>query len=135
MIAGTQLRLHTEYYVHVIELIAFERAARYFGANAFVVTGGIRKVDKIVFGELRMQHHIHQSALAHGGHGRHAADGLRIEFEIAADHAQPPGAFGHQHAAVGQEGERPGVRQAFRKRGDPNAMFLRSVGLRERDTS
>jgi hypothetical protein len=42
---------------------------------------------------------------------RHAAERSR-QFSVAVDDAHAAGPFGHQHAAVGQKGERPGMHKA-----------------------
>ena len=129
VIAGAQLRQHAENDLHVFQLIAAQCAARDFGADALVVPCGIRQVDPIVLSELRMQHHIHQSALAHGCHGGNASHRLWVKLEIATDDAQPSAALGDQHARVGQKGDRPRMRQALGQGGDADAVLLCGVGL------
>lgn len=47
---------------------------------------------------------------------RQAGHRCRVELAVGIDHAQPPGALGDQQAAVGQEGEAPGLGEALRDR-------------------
>ena len=86
MITRAQLGFHSKNDLHVIELIAFEYAARHFGADAIAITRGVGQVHQIVLSKFRMQGNVQQAALPGGGHRGQAADRLRIEFEILADY-------------------------------------------------
>jgi len=60
--------------------------------------------------EIAAEDHVHQAGLALRVNLRHTGK-RRRQLAGARDDAQAAGPFGHQHAAVGQEGERPGMHQ------------------------
>lgn len=66
----------------------------------------------MVLGEARVQRDLEQAALPARKDPRHAFD--LHALKIASDEIQPPGTLGDQHPAIGQEGERPGMIEAFR---------------------
>ena len=96
-----------------VKPVALQLAARHRRAVAALAGLGVAPVDPGVVGELRVQHHVEQAALAAGVHRRQPGHGL-AEAAVALDDAQPPGALGDEEAAVGQEGHRPRVGQPAR---------------------
>jgi hypothetical protein len=135
VISRTQLGLHPENDLHIFKMIAFQHAARHFRSDAIAVARRERQIHAVVFGKLRMQCHIQQSALAYCRYVGNAADSLGIEFEILADDTQAACAFCHQHAPVRQESQRPGVLQPVCECVHAYAVLLRRVGLRLRSAA
>ena len=66
----------------------------------------VGEVDPAVLGEAGIDHHVEQAALASRRHLRHAPEGIG-QSTVSSDAAEPPAALGHEHAAVGQEGQPP----------------------------
>ncbi len=79
-------------------------------AAAAVRVLGVAEIDGAILFEIAVEHHVHQSGLALCVDFRDAGD-RRRQFASARDDAQAAGPLGHQHAAVRQEGERPGMHQ------------------------
>ena len=80
-------------------------------AAAAVGVLGVAEIDGAIFCEIAAEHHVHQAGLALRVDLRHAGE-RRRQFAAARDDAHAAGPLGHQHAAVGQKGERPGMHQA-----------------------
>ena len=76
-----------------------------------------------------MQRDIEQPALSDHRHPWQPFDRTRIDHAIAADHAQPAGPLGDQHAPVGQEGEAPRKLEPGRERDHPQRATLTLHGL------
>ena len=72
MQAGIGLGQLAEDHFDVLEAVAREAATRHFGADPVRTARGVRKIDKTVFGELRMQRDVHQTALPVRRHLRKA---------------------------------------------------------------
>jgi hypothetical protein len=62
-----------------------------------------------------MQRYVEQPALTHFAHPWYAGDGPRVEFAVRSHDAQPPRPLGHEHAAIGQEGEAPRMFEPLRE--------------------
>jgi hypothetical protein len=124
-VLGSMLNSTCTSVMRCLQLAARHRRAPAAGARRVV-----RPVDPAVFVVLRMQRDIEQAALPAGDDLGQAFDRFRIEFVILADDAQPSGALGHQHAAVGQEGHGPGVLQAAHEGDDAEVVFFGFDGLR-----
>ena len=77
------------------------------GEVGALFTGSITEVNQSVIGKFRVQHHIEQAALAGEPHRRHAGDGARLAAWRQPQ--QTPGAFRHQHIAIGQKRQAPRV--------------------------
>ena len=120
---GVHLRCLAEDHLHIRQRLAFEAAPGHRGPGA--TAAGLREaqIHQTVLGELRMQHDIEQAALAAGLHARHAGDRTR-QGAVDVDEAEAPGTLRHQHPAIGQEGEPPGMFEAFRDRGHPHGTLL-----------
>ena len=88
----------------------------------------VGEVERPVVGKARVQHQVHQAALARRGHGRNPADGADVAVRAHAEQAS--GAFRNQHVAAGQERHRPGALQPRSHRDHPERMLPRSVALR-----
>jgi hypothetical protein len=88
-----------------------EPRACHRGGGAAVAGPGIREIDPPVAGEGRIQGYVEQAALPFGVHLRHALHRIG-QPAVRRDDAQPARPFGDQHPPVGQERERPGVRQS-----------------------
>ena len=71
---------------------------------------GVAKKDRVAFLEVVRQQHVHQAGLTLRVNIRHAQQRPR-QLTAARDDAHAAGPLGHQHAAVGQKGERPGMHQ------------------------
>jgi hypothetical protein len=80
-------------------------------AAAAVGALGVAEIDGVIGCEIAAEDHVHQAGLALRVNLQHAGK-RRRQLAGARDDAQAAGPFGHQHAAVGQEGERPGMHQA-----------------------
>ena len=78
---------------------------------------GVAEVDRAIGCEIAAEHHVHEAGLALRVDLRHAGE-RRRQLAGARDDAHAAGPLGHQHAAVGQEGERPGMHQAAGERLD-----------------
>ena len=100
-----------------------EPAVAQFGAGdgrrgAVAVARDIGKIKGPVLREARMQADIEQARLASGAYGGHARQ--RPGFQPAVgEEAQPARPFGDQQAAVGQEGDAPGLHQVSTERYQP----------------
>jgi hypothetical protein len=100
-------------------VVGRKRGARQRGAAAAVDRLGIGEIKDVVLREVAVEDDVEQAALAAGENRRHAGERLR-QRAVARDDAQAAGSFGHQHAAVGQKGERPGMHQPARHGFDPH---------------
>ena len=100
---------------HIDQLSAFQASAGERGGHlAFALFGnvlGVGEIDEMVLREVGMRQDFHQPGQAHGVHRGNARDGIRIELAVA-HHAELAVALGHQHVAVGQPRQAPGVPQA-----------------------
>jgi hypothetical protein len=100
--------LQAEDDLHLLEPVADESAAGNLSAGTASSGAGVGEVDEAVFGKARVQSYIEQSSLAARHDLRHP--GNRLWLELAGpDNPQSPRPLGHQHPAVGEEGESPGV--------------------------
>ena len=104
------------------DLAGLEPSARQRGAPSAVERLGVGKIDGAVLCEIVVEDDVQQPALADGKHFRHVRK-RRRELAIRCDDAHAAGALGHQHAAVGKESKRPGVRQALRDGMDRERML------------
>ncbi len=64
-----------------------------------------------------MKRHLQEAALPLVPYAWRAGDGLRLQHPVTYD-PETSGPFGHEHVAVGQERERPGVLESFDDRDD-----------------
>ena len=113
MLRARHLGFLAEDHLHVGQPFGVEPAARHRGRVAPAAGFAVAPVDELVVGELRVERHVEQAALAAGVHLRQAGQrgaGLAVE----PDDAHPPRPFGDQQAAVGQEREPPRVLQPMR---------------------
>jgi hypothetical protein len=99
----------------VVELwrLGIQRGARQRGAAAAIEGLGIGEVHRLVPREVSVEGDVEKPALTDREHLGHIAE-RRRQFAVARHNAHTAGPFGDQHAAVGQESERPGVHQALR---------------------
>ena len=113
--------------LHVAQRVTVQPAPRQGGrAAAVVVPLGVGEIDQPVVGEVRMERHVHQAAVAVVPHFRHAGNGARVELVIA-NQAQPAVALDNQHSAVRQERDAPGVRQPAGHDADADLVLLGGV--------
>ena len=103
-----------------------ERCARERGTAAAGRRLGEAEVDRAVAAVVAIEHDVVQSALAAREHPRHAGERGR-ELAVLVDDAHAPRFLGDQHAAVGQEGQRPRIGEPARDR------FNREVAGRGRE--
>ena len=83
-----------------------ERAASKRRAIAAFALLGIGQIDHVVLGEIRMKHHVAETALATVSDRRYAGD-LRLLASLR-DMKKGAALFSDEHGAVRQEGHRPG---------------------------
>jgi hypothetical protein len=76
--------------------------------DVVAVIGVEAEIDRAVLREGAIQRDIEQSGLAAAGDLGHAGQ-RRRQLAVARDDAHAAGPFGHQHAPVGQESQRPGM--------------------------
>ena len=95
-------------------------------AAAVVVPLGVGEIDQPVVGEVGVERHVHQAAVAVDPHLRHPGDGTRIELAVA-HHAQPAVALDDQHPAARQERDAPGMRQSPGHDADADLVLLGGV--------
>ncbi len=88
-------------------------SARERGARAAVCRLGVTEIDGVILREAAVEHDVVQAALTRREDFRYAAERGR-ERAVLGDDAHAPGPLGDQHAAVGQEGERPRMIKALR---------------------
>src|SRR3984893_13564849 len=69
---------------------------------------GGAEIDDAALFEIGREHDVEQAALTDRSHRGHAFD-RRRQFAVMIENAEPPRALGHEHAAVRQKGERPGM--------------------------
>ena len=122
---------------HVLQARPREPAAGDRRGGVVIVVGArVGEVNQAVVGEVRVERHVEQPALAVVPHLRHAGHRLGVEHAVGHD-AEPAGAFGHQHPPVRQEGEAPGMLQPVHHPDQMEAVlraFVRAepLGRRER---
>jgi hypothetical protein len=126
VIAGGGRPFLAEDHFGLFERAVAEARPRHRGAAAAFHLIGIAQEDSPALGEAAVDDDIEQPALARRPDLRHPGQ-RRRQLAVLADKAQPAGPFGHQHAAVGQEGESPGIDEAARDGLD----FQRSGGGRK----
>ena len=113
VVADDDLRQLPEDHLHAVERVAVEQAARHRRARADGAVFGIAPVDPRRGGEIGIDRHVEQAALARLRAPRGTpVSGVRQRGAVGADDAHAPGPLGDQHAAVGQEGQPPGVFEA-----------------------
>ena len=88
-------------------------SARERGARATLHRLSVTEIDGLILREATVERDVEQAALARREHLRHPAERGR-ECAVLGDDAHAPGPLGDQHAAGGQEGERPGMIKALR---------------------
>ena len=88
--------------------------------GAVALLGGIGNIDQAVFGKIGVQRHVEQTGLRAGG-GVHPRIWLargkvmdQRRAPVGGDPLELARPLGHQHRAIGQEGERPGMIEAIR---------------------
>ena len=110
MLGAVELRLLAEDDLDVRErpLVLAEDAAGDRGAVAAVAGLGIAQIHQAVLAEVRVERDVEKAALITRVHLRHARDRLR-DLALGRDMAERPRPLGHQHAAVRQKSERPGM--------------------------
>ena len=116
MIAARERAFLAEDDLHVVEpgrAFVHQPGAGKRGARAAVHRLGIAEIDGMVLRVAAVEHDVEQAALAGRENLRHAGERGR-ELAVRGDDAHAPRPLGHQHAAVGQEGERPGMIEARR---------------------
>ena len=73
-----------------------------------------------------MERDVEQPALTQLAHRGHTGNGLRGELAVLTHDAQPSRPLRHQHAAVGQERETPGMLEPLCERYDAHRLELGS---------
>ena len=95
----------------------------------------VGEIDDLVLREIGMGQDFHQSGQTHGMYFGHAGDRLGIEAAVTHE-AEPAGAFGNEHVAVGKKCQAPGMHETAGHRdyadlGWPG-LFARLAAARER---
>ena len=86
----------------------------------------IGQVDGAIMREIGIENHLHQTGMLAGKDLRHATDARRLR-PICVDVLKPAGTFGDQHAALGEEHNRPGV---LERTGDADDTEIRRAAYR-----
>ncbi|OMP12863.1 spermatogenesis-associated protein 21 [Corchorus olitorius] len=130
VIAGGELGLLAEDHLEVADraLVVGQPAIADRRARLAVARFGVRQVYAPILREAGREHHVEQAALALGPHARHAGE-RRRQLARAVEQAQPARPLGDQHAAVGQEGQAPGMFEAARDFADLGLHLLRREAL------
>ena len=118
MIAAGERAFLMEYHLDRVEprrAVIHQPGAGERRARAAADRLGVTEIDRVVLAVVAVERDVVQAALARGEDFRHARERGR-ELAVRADNAHAPGALGDQHAAIGQEGERPGMDEALRHR-------------------
>ena len=68
----------------------------------------VGEIDPTVVLEVGMQNDVHEPLQTPGPDFRHAGNGFSIQHAVA-DYSQVAAPFSHEHCAIGQEGDRPGL--------------------------
>src|SRR3954454_1365766 len=117
-------------------LKAFERCARRVqptaaGGGRCATLAGLRtgEINKAVLGELWIERDIQEAALVPRIDARHAAK-RRRELPVSGHDPQPARPLRHQHAAIRQEGQTPGVVEPARDGLDNDLGLLGLEALR-----
>jgi hypothetical protein len=117
---------------HILEPcgIGRQHGAGHGGCRTAVAGFGKGQEDETVLAEGRPKADIEQAALSAGPHGWHA---LKRGGERAAgrNDPQPARPLCHQHAAIGQEAERPRVFQPGSHGFEPQGTCAGGVALRD----
>ena len=121
--AARAFRALPEQHLHFLQLPAIQLCAGELGSDSTLSTSGIRKVEQAISFVIRMQNDIKQPTLPSSSDLRQPGNRLGIELSLRND-TQPPGPLGDQHAAVGQEGERPRMLQALYDGRHVEGVFL-----------
>src|ERR1700730_4628134 len=87
---------------------ACERSAIRIGRARGPARLGEAEIDDAALFEIGREHDVEQAAPADRGDRGHAFD-RRRQFSVMIENAEPPRTLGHEHAAVRQKGERPGM--------------------------
>src|SRR5437762_1721432 len=104
--AARAFRALPEQHLHFLQRPAVQLCARELGSDAAFSAGGVRKINQSVLAVPGVENHIEKPTLPSGRDLRQPGDWLRIELSLR-NGTQPPWPLSDQHAAVGQEGERP----------------------------
>ena len=109
VIPAVHLRLLLVDHADVLEASLAEPPARH-GRSGDAAGSRLRvgEVDRAVLGKAGVDRDVEQAALAPRRHVRHAGDGVG-HAAVSLDVAQPPRTLGHEHAAVRQERQPPGM--------------------------
>ena len=95
------------------DLAGLKPSARQCGAPSTVERLGVGKINGVVLCEMRSRMTSNSPPWLTATHFRHVCE-RRRELTVRRDDADTAGTLGHQHAAIGKESKRPGVRQALR---------------------
>ena len=106
-------RLCGKQHLHILQLTIDQPRLAQTGVVGLGRAVCIAQIQLLITGELRVKEHLHQPGLGGDKPLRHAANRLRIKAAVLLDDAQAADALGYQHAAIRQEGQRPGMLQAF----------------------
>ena len=121
--AARAFRALPEQHLHFLQLPAIQLCARQLGPDAALSAGGVREINQSVLTVPRVKNHVEKPALPSGRDLRQPGNRLGIELSLRND-TQPPGPLGDQHAALGQEGERPRMLQALYDGRHVEGVFL-----------
>ena len=102
---------------------AIQLCTRKLGPDSALSAGGIRKINQSILTVAGVENYIEKPTLPSGRDLRQPGNRLGIELSLRND-TQPPGPLGDQHAAVGQEGERPRMLQALYDGRHVEGVFL-----------
>src|SRR4029079_14813974 len=134
MIPARDLWVLTEDHLDIVDAAVAELAARNRGSRAIFATLRKGEIDETVVGETGIERHIKKTTLSLSKKRRHAFKRFRLRA-VLGDDAEPPGPFGHEHAAVWQKSDAPGVIEPVRHRLDLDRALLRVdhvfIGMRE----
>jgi hypothetical protein len=93
----------------------------------------IGKINVTVTLEIRVQYHIHQTLKPAGPNRGYASYGFRVQDTVTND-AQIATALGHEHCAIGQKSNRPGLTKTTRDNDDLKLSMLRHCAFDQKRT-
>src|SRR5262249_34175174 len=108
MIPAGDLWKLPEDHLDIIDAAVTELAAGNGGSGAIFAWLCIGEIDQSVVGEMRIERHVEQPALALREDLWHTFERLRL-CAVLAHHAKSAWPLGHQHAPVREKGEPPGM--------------------------
>src|SRR5262249_46500955 len=113
-----------EDHLDIVDAAVTELTAGNCGSRVIFAWLRIGQIDQSVVGEMRIERHIEQPALALCENLWHTLERLRLCAVLGHD-TKPPRPLGHEHAPIRKKGEPPGMLEPVGNSLDLDRAFLR----------